>query len=150
MVTHDSGAQGFPDRRNSRFAAAIFRTDHKTIGLRYLWSALFSVFVGMITSLLMRLELVWPTAHPSLFSHFGAVPERYAALTLLHGSLMVFMVLTTAPQAGFATYLLPLERYARSRLPFRMVPMRTWRHPDPTSRQTLDQLQPLPFLRLLG
>ena len=113
MVTHDSGAQDFPDRRNNRFAAAIFRTDHKTIGLRYLWLALFSVFVGVTASLIMRLEVVWPVAHLSLFSHFGPVPDRYAVLTLLHGSLMVFMVLTTAPQAGFATYLLPSQIGAR-------------------------------------
>jgi cytochrome c oxidase subunit 1 len=113
MVTHDSGAHDFPDRRNNRFTAAIFRTDHKTIGLRYLWLALFSVFVGMTTSLIMRLEVVWPAAHLSLFSHFGTVPDRHAALTLLHGSLMAFMVLTTAPQAGFATYLLPSQIGAR-------------------------------------
>jgi cytochrome c oxidase subunit 1 len=113
MVTHDSGAQGFSGPGSNRLTAAIFRINHKTIGLRYLWLALFSVFVGMTTSLIMRLELVWPAAHLSLFSHFGSVPNRFAALTLLHGSLMVFMVLTTAPQAGFATYLLPSQIGAR-------------------------------------
>src|SRR3984893_4634645 len=91
----------------------LFRTDHKTIGLRYLWLALLSVFVGMILSLVMRIQLVWPGVAMPLFSGFGSTPERYAALTLLHGSLMVLMVLTAAPQAGFGNYLLPIQIGAR-------------------------------------
>src|SRR5580765_6317979 len=39
----------------------------------------------------------------------GAAGERYAALTLLHGSLMVFFVLTAAPQFGFGYFFLPLQ-----------------------------------------
>jgi heme/copper-type cytochrome/quinol oxidase subunit 1 len=37
-----------------------FASDHKTIGLRYLWLALLSVFVGMALSLLLRFGVVWP------------------------------------------------------------------------------------------
>jgi len=92
---------------------ALFRTDHKAIGLQYLWLALFSVFLGMIMSLVMRIHLVWPGAHLPLLSSLGNTPERYAALTLLHGSLMVLMVLTAAPQAGFGNYLLPIQIGAR-------------------------------------
>ena len=91
----------------------IFSTDHKAIGLRYLWLALFSVFLGMIMSLVMRIHLVWPGAHLPLLSGLDNSPERYAALTLLHGSLMVLMVLTAAPQAGFGNYLLPIQIGAR-------------------------------------
>ena len=80
----------------------IFRTDHKAIGLQYLWLALFSVFLGMIMSLVMRIHLVWPGAHLPLLSGLDNSPERYAALTLLHGSLMVLMVLTAAPQSARA------------------------------------------------
>jgi cytochrome c oxidase subunit 1 len=101
-----------PFRRNS-LASRLFRSDHKSIGLQHLWLAFFSVFVGTILSLAMRLELVWPGAHLPHLSAFGSTPDRYAALTLLHGSLMVFMVLTAAPQAGFGSYLLPLQIGAR-------------------------------------
>jgi cytochrome c oxidase subunit 1 len=83
--------------------SSLFATDHKIIGLRYLWLALVSVFVGMITSLVMRLQLLWPGPH------FVASPDAYASLTLVHGSLMVFVVLTCAPQAGFGTYFLPTQ-----------------------------------------
>ena len=89
------------------FRSSLAATDHKTIGLRYLWLALVSVFLGMITSLVMRIQLLWPGPH------FVASPDAYASLTLIHGSLMVFVVLTCAPQAGFGTYFLPTQIGAR-------------------------------------
>src|SRR5205085_10268553 len=46
-------------------------------------------------------------------SALGGTPERYALLPLLHGSLMVFFVLTAAPQLGFGNYFLPLQIGAR-------------------------------------
>ena len=113
MVTYDSGANQ-PDTPQSRFTSRrLFAADHKTIGLRYLWLALFSVFLGMAMSLVMRIHLVWPGVHISFLSVLGSTPERYATLPLLHGSLMVFLVLTTAPQAGFGNYFLPLQIGAR-------------------------------------
>jgi len=91
----------------------FFSTDHKTIGLNYLWLALFSVFLGMAMSLLMRIHLVWPATHLPFFSSLSSSPDRFVALTTLHGSLMVFLVLTSAPQAGFGNYFLPLQIGAR-------------------------------------
>jgi cytochrome c oxidase subunit 1 len=85
------------------FRSSLVASDHKVIGLRYLWLALVSVFLGMITSLVMRIQLLWPGPH------FVASPDAYASLTLVHGSLMVFVVLTCAPQAGFGTYFLPTQ-----------------------------------------
>jgi cytochrome c oxidase subunit I len=113
MVTHDSGANAPEAPQRGFLRRYVFRTNHKAIGLQYLWLALFSVFVGMIMSLVMRVHLVWPGAQLPLFSGFASTPERYAALTLLHGSLMVFMVLTAAPQAGLGSYLLPIQIGAR-------------------------------------
>jgi cytochrome c oxidase subunit I len=113
MIAHDSGANFPEDLQRISFPSSLFRCDHKSIGLYYLWLALFSVFVGMIMSLVMRVHLVWPGAHVPLFAGFGGAPERYGALTLLHGSLMVFIVLSTAPQAGFGNYLLPIQIGAR-------------------------------------
>lgn len=115
MVIFDSDAPGSaPEAPASGFLArALFDSGHKAIGLRYLWLALTGVLIGMFLSLLMRIHLVWPAAHVPFFSNFAAAPERYAALTLLHGSLMVFFVLTTAPQVGFGNYFLPLQIGAR-------------------------------------
>ena len=113
MSTDDSNAnqpetlqKGFPSRH-------IFSVGHKAIGLNYLWLALFSVFLGMAMSLLIRIHLAWPGLHLPLLSSLGNSPDRFAALTTLHGSLMVFLALTAAPQAGFGNYLLPLQIGAR-------------------------------------
>jgi cytochrome c oxidase subunit 1 len=113
MASNDSGANQPEVPRAGFLDRALFHSDHKTIGLRYLWLALFSVFLGMAMSLLMRIHLVWPGAHLPFFSGLGGTPDRYAALATLHGSLMVFLVLTAAPQAGFGNYFLPLQIGAR-------------------------------------
>ena len=85
----------------------IFSTDHKVIGIQYYMLALFSVFLAMGLSLLMRFHLVWPSAD---LPWMGIMkPETYLALMTMHGTLMVFFVLTTAPQGGFGNYVLPLQ-----------------------------------------
>jgi cytochrome c oxidase subunit 1 len=113
MVTYDSGANQPEKPEAGFFSRYVFSTNHKTIGLQYLWLALFSVFLGMAMSLLMCIHLVWPGAHLPFLSTLNNTPDRYAALTTLHGSLMVFLVLTAAPQAGFGNYFLPLQIGAR-------------------------------------
>jgi cytochrome c oxidase subunit 1 len=113
MTKDDSGANHKESPQGSFQSRYLLSTDHKTIGLRYLWLALFSVFLGMAMSLLMRVHLVWPGVHLPLLWSLGDSPDRFASLTTLHGSLMVFLVLTAAPQAGFGNYFLPLQIGAR-------------------------------------
>src|SRR6201993_419782 len=85
----------------------IFSLDHKVIGLQYYFLALIAVFVGMFLSLLMRIHLIWPTATLPLIGEIK--PETYLALLTMHGTIMVFFVLTTAPQSGFGNYFLPIQ-----------------------------------------
>jgi cytochrome c oxidase subunit 1 len=87
----------------------IFSVDHKVIGLQYYFLALVAVFVGLTLSLYMRLRLAWPGMEfPGLES--GVMqPEQYLALVTMHGTIMVFFVLTTAPQSGFGNYFLPIQ-----------------------------------------
>jgi cytochrome c oxidase subunit 1 len=113
MPTDDNSANHPGSPQTGFLSRHVFNTNHKTIGLNYLWLALFSVFLGMAMSLLMRIHLVWPGVHLPFFSSLGNSPDRYAALATLHGSLMVFLVLTAAPQAGFGNYFLPLQIGAR-------------------------------------
>jgi len=114
MVYYDSSGSAAPETPAPSFLSrTLFNTGHKVIGLRYLWLALGSVLLGMLLSLLMRIHMVWPGVQIPFLSGFGGTAERYAALTMLHGSLMVFLVLTTAPQAGFGNYFLPLQIGAR-------------------------------------
>src|SRR6266850_299471 len=111
MASHDNSANYAEPSQPGFLARYVFSTDHKVIGLNYLWLALFSVFLGLAMSLLMRIHLVWPGIRLPFLS--GSTLERYAALTTFHGSLMVFLVLTAAPQAGFGNYFLPLQIGAR-------------------------------------
>src|SRR5919201_1518217 len=85
----------------------IFSLDHKVIGLQYYFLALTSVFIGMLLSLIMRIHMVAPGIQ---FPLIGEVkPETYLSLLTMHGTLMVFFVLTTAPQSGFGNYFLPIQ-----------------------------------------
>ena len=85
----------------------VFSLDHKVIGLQYYFLALVAVFVGMFLSLLMRIHLIWPTAVLPLVGEIK--PENYLSLLTMHGTIMVFFVLTTAPQGGFGNYFLPIQ-----------------------------------------
>ena len=95
----------------------IFSLDHKVIGIQYIMLALVAVIVGMTMSVLMRMNLSWPGTHwPILATLFpgGAPngvmnPEFYLSLVTMHGTIMVFFVLTTAPQGGFGNYFLPIQ-----------------------------------------
>src|SRR5882724_3166826 len=95
----------------------IFSIDHKVIGIQYILLALTAVVVGLVMSVLMRLNLSWPgTNWPIMGTLFptgapGGVmtPEFYLSLVTMHGTIMVFFVLTTAPQGGFGNYFLPIQ-----------------------------------------
>jgi len=107
---HHAPPQGFIRKH-------VFSLDHKVIGKQYYALALVAVFVGMVLSWIMRLHLGWtnlaiPGLH--LLSKTGApgdlmTPEYYLQLMTMHGTIMVFFVLTTAPQSGFGNYFLPIQ-----------------------------------------
>src|SRR6476660_2574203 len=104
MVAQDAHAHAAPQGFIRKY---VFSLDHKVIGLQYYFLALAAVFVGMFLSLLMRIHLIWPTAVLPLV---GAIkPETYLSLLTMHGTIMVFFVLTTAPQSGFGNYFLPIQ-----------------------------------------
>src|ERR1700733_7736669 len=90
----------------------LFTTDHRIVGIQYLSLALISIIIGPLLSLLMRIHLAWPTW--PLWLHGPILPEDYLALVTIHGTIMLFFVLTTAPQAGFGNLILPAQIGARS------------------------------------
>ncbi|HEV3306458.1 MAG TPA: cbb3-type cytochrome c oxidase subunit I [Candidatus Sulfotelmatobacter sp.] len=99
-TVHSHAPQGF-------IRKYIFSLDHKVIGIQYFFLALTAVFVGMFLSLLMRIHLYWPNAVLPLVGEIK--PEQYLSLLTMHGTIMVFFVLTTAPQGGFGNYFLPIQ-----------------------------------------
>jgi cytochrome c oxidase subunit 1 len=95
----------------------VFSLDHKVIGKQYYALALLAVFIGMVLSWLMRLHLGWPAWPIPMLDKLSAVgapqgvmtPEYYLSLMTMHGTLMVFFVLTNAPFAAFGNYFLPIQ-----------------------------------------
>jgi cytochrome c oxidase subunit 1 len=87
----------------------IFSTDHKVIGIQYILLAMTAVVIGVILSVIMRFHLAWPGAHIPFIQGGIMTPEQYAAVLTMHGTIMVFFVLTTAPQGGFGNYFLPIQ-----------------------------------------
>ena len=95
----------------------VFSLDHKVIGKQYYALALVAALVGMFLSWLMRIHLGWTNAAIpglQLLSKNGApggvmTPEYYLQLMTMHGTIMVFFVLTTAPFAAFGNFFLPIQ-----------------------------------------
>src|SRR5512141_2529948 len=95
----------------------VFSLDHKVIGRQYLDLALVAVLTGMVLSWLMRFHLAYPAAPvpglgaiaPNTASGGVITPELSLSLMTMHGTIMVFFVLTTAPQSGFGNYFLPIQ-----------------------------------------
>ena len=99
----------------------IFSMDHKMIAKQYLISGLIMGFIGIAMSMLMRLQLAWPNEtfwiYEVLLGRFGEDgvmdPSIYLALSTIHGTIMVFYVLTAGLSGTFSNLLIPLQIGAR-------------------------------------
>ncbi len=99
----------------------IFSQDHKMISKQYLITGLFMGIIGIAMSLLFRLQLAWPdkqfTIYEVLLGKWGADgimdPSVYLALVTIHGTIMVFFVLTAGLSGTFSNLLIPLQIGAR-------------------------------------
>src|SRR5260370_12875588 len=104
FAANEAEAEGGPQGFIRKWVVSL---DHKVIGLQYYFLALTAVLVGMFLSLLMRIHLIWPNITLPLLGDIK--PETYLTLVTMHGTIMVFFVLTTAPQGGFGNYFLPIQ-----------------------------------------
>src|SRR5690554_3857528 len=99
----------------------IFSQDHKMISKQYMITGLFMKVIGIMMSLLFRLQLAWPdhkfTIYEIFLGKWGADgvmdPNMYLALVTLHGTIMVFFVLTAGLSGTFSNLLIPLQIGAR-------------------------------------
>jgi cytochrome c oxidase subunit 1 len=100
----------------------IFSQDHKMIGKQYLLTAIFMGAIGITLSALFRMKLGWPDERfPLLEAILGsdAAPDGlldsnwYLGLVTLHGTIMVFFVLTGGLSGTFSNLLIPLQIGAR-------------------------------------
>ncbi len=113
--SHDHHEQSF-------WSKYIFSTDHKMISKQFLITAIFMGIVAMMLSIFFRLQLAWPGQSFSILEYFlgkkwapnGVLdPNMYLALVTIHGTIMVFFVLTGGLSGTFSNLLIPLQIGAR-------------------------------------
>ncbi|MBS1535638.1 MAG: cbb3-type cytochrome c oxidase subunit I [Bacteroidetes bacterium] len=100
----------------------IFSIDHKMIARQYLLTGIIMGIIGVGMSMLFRMQLAWPEESFKVFSFFlgekfapnGVMTnDIYLALVTIHGTIMVFFVLTAALSGTFSNLLIPLQIGAR-------------------------------------
>jgi len=100
----------------------IFSTDHKMIAKQYLVTGVIMGVIGIAMSLLFRIQIAWPEESFRIFSWLlgdefapGGVMRNdiYLALVTIHGTIMVFFVLTAGLSGTFSNLLIPLQLGAR-------------------------------------
>ncbi len=100
----------------------IFSQDHKMIGKQFLMTAVFMGVVAMLLSILFRIQLAWPGESSDFLSFFlgeqwapgGVLSEdMYLGLVTIHGTIMVFFLLTGGLSGTFSNLLIPLQLGAR-------------------------------------
>lgn len=121
--SHDSHeAHGHDHHHEESFLSKyVFSTDHKMIGKQFLITGIIWAIIGGLFSVLFRLQLGYPEASfPILEDLFGKWAaggrisnEFYYALVTMHGTILVFFVLTAGLSGTFANILIPLQIGAR-------------------------------------
>ncbi len=123
---HDSGHahhdSGHAHHRETFITKYIFSQDHKMIAKQYLITAIVMAVLGMGMSLLFRLQLAWPGEKFAILNFFlgdtwapeGVLdPNMYLALVTIHGTIIVFFVLTGGLSGTFSNLLIPYQLGAR-------------------------------------
>ena len=99
----------------------IFSMDHKMISKQFLITGIIMGTIGMLMSLVFRLQLAYPDTKFPIFETIlgewgkgGKLdPNFYLALITIHGTIMVFFVLTAGLSGTFSNLLIPLQVGAR-------------------------------------
>jgi cytochrome c oxidase subunit I len=123
LLHHDSDLHDEHDHHHEQgwLTKYVFSQDHKTIAKQFLITGIFWAFFGGALSSIFRLQLAWPQEtfpwlQPILGDWMEAGklnPEFYLGLVTMHGTIMVFFVLTAGLSGTFANFLIPLQVGAR-------------------------------------
>ncbi len=122
---HDHGHDG--DKYQVGFVSKyIFSTDHKIIAKQYLITGIIWAIIAAGMSVIFRLQLGFPEESMAWLrpllgkwivvnsDGFGTLaPEFYYALVTIHGTILVFFVLTAGLSGTFSNFLIPLQIGAR-------------------------------------
>lgn len=117
-----SNAHAAEHHKETFVSKYIFSQDHKMIAKQFLITGMFMATIGMMMSLFFRLQLAWPGESFAILNFFlgdkwapdGVLdPNMYLALGTIHGTIMVFFLLTAGLSGTFANLLIPLQIGAR-------------------------------------
>lgn len=115
---HDSHGHHHQESFISKY---IFSGDHKMIAKQFLITGIFMAVFAMILSILFRIQLAWPDKEFPILEVFlgkwaagGRIaPEFFLSLVTIHGTIMVFFVLTAGLSGTFSNLLIPYQIGAR-------------------------------------
>ena len=120
---HDHGHDDHEHHHKDTFITKyIFSIDHKMIAKQYLITGIIMGIVGVGMSMLFRMQIAWPEESFKIFNFLlgdkfapnGVMTnEVYLSLVTIHGTIMVFFVLTAALSGTFSNLLIPLQIGAR-------------------------------------
>src|SRR5215216_4377334 len=99
----------------------VFSQDHKMISRQFLITGITWAIIGGLFSVIFRLQLGYPESTfpwlEDLLGHWAKGgrldPEFYYSLVTMHGTILVFFVLTAGLSGTFANFLIPLQVGAR-------------------------------------
>jgi cytochrome c oxidase subunit 1 len=114
-VHHEAAAGGHHELSFVR--KYIFSTDHKIIGIQFLFMSLLFLLVGGLLAMIMRWQLGFPGRAipgggvlPETMAPGGILlPEFYNSLVTMHGTFMVFFAIMPLLVGVYANYLIPLK-----------------------------------------
>ncbi len=124
-IHHDTHAQHEHEHHHEELGFVrkyIFSEDHKVIAKQFLITGLLWAFLGGLLSVIFRLQLGFPEANLEFLRPFlgkwidsaGKLDkEFYLAAVTMHGTIMVFFVLTAGLSGTFSNFLIPLQIGAR-------------------------------------
>src|SRR3978361_869070 len=123
IVSHDThnGDHEVHHHKETFITKYVFSQDHKMICKQFLITGMIWAILGGLMSVLFRLQLGYPdSTFPWLEDVLGKwakggkiQPEAYYALVTMHGTVLVFFVLTGGLSGTFANFLIPLQIGAR-------------------------------------
>jgi cytochrome c oxidase subunit 1 len=120
VAVHDGNGHAH-HHHQSFITKYIFSQDHKIISRQFLITGMIWAMIGGFFSVIFRLQLGFPDKSfpflETIFGHWAAgghiSPELYYQLVTMHGTIMIFFVLTAGLSGTFSNFLIPLQLGAR-------------------------------------
>ena len=122
VLSHDAAHHDAHGHHHETFLTKyIFSQDHKMIAKQFLITGIIMAVFAMILSLLFRIQLAWPDKDFPILEVFlgkwaegGRIkPDFFLSLVTIHGTMMVFFVLTAGLSGTFSNLLIPYQIGAR-------------------------------------